>query len=449
MFKVDELIKVIQGRLLFGKKDTLVSGVSIDSRTIKAGELFIALKGNHFDGHDFVNEAIKKKAGAVIVEELKNKKDKFPIPIIKVKDALVALADIANYHRKKFNIAVIGITGSNGKTTVKDMLAWILETKFKVLKNPGTQNNQIGLPMALLKLDKNFAVAVLEMGTNHFGEIPYLTRIAQPHIGIITNIGPAHLEFLKNLKCVYREKAALINNLIPPSIAVLNMDDDLLRQNIKDNNKFIIGFAIKRNADYRASKIKRKKKQVEFLVNKRYCIQLNTAGFINVYNALAAISVARLFGIDYNIIAQRLANFKFPQGRLIFINKDNINFIDDTYNSNPASLKEALDTLDNLKVKGKKIFIMGDMLELGSQKENFHCLAGKQIAKVCDILITVGENARLAAKGAQEAGLDKRSIFNCCNSPEAKTLLINQIRPQKNDVILVKGSRLMQMEKVM
>lgn len=449
MFKINEVIETTHGRLISGKKDAFLKGISIDSRTIRENDLFIAIKGSRFDGHNFVGEAIKEKAAAVIVDRLGLVIPRsVKIPIIKVGDTTKALADIAAYYRQYFNIPVIGITGSNGKTTTKDMLAWILEAKYKVLKNPGTQNNQIGLPLTLLKLNKNFDIAVLEMGTNHFGEIDYLTRIAKPNIGIINNIGPAHLEFLKNLQGVYREKYSLINNLISPSIAILNMDDRFLRRNRNDKDKFVIGFGINSNTDYKASKIKIKNQSIEFLVNSRYTIRLNTLGVNNVYNALASITVARLLGVDYNIIVKRLSDFKFPKARLNLINKDNINFIDDTYNSNPASLEEALNTLEHLKIKGRKIFIMGNMLELGRHQENFHRLAGREIARICDILITVGGLTRLTAKAALKAGLDARSIFSCSCCRNAKTILYNRVIPNKNDIVLVKGSRLMQMEKV-
>ena len=446
MFKISELIKITHGRQYGSVQDALVRGISIDSRTIRTGDLFIAIKGNRFDGHDFLKEAVRKKAAGVIVKEGLDKSVK--VPVIVVKDTIRALADIAAYHRKKFNIPVVGVTGSNGKTTTKDMAAWILEKKFKVLKNPGTQNNQIGLPMTLLKLNKNFDIAVLEMGTNHFGEIGYLARVAKPNIGIINNIGPAHLEFLKNLAGVYREKYSLIKNLAFPSIAILNLDDRFLIRNIRDKDKFVIGFGINHNADYRASGIKRTKNGIEFLVNSRCAIKLKSVGVNNIYNALPAISVARLLGMDYNMIAERLEDFEFPAGRLTLIKKDKINFIDDTYNSNPASLGQALDALHNIKTKGRKIFIMGDMLELGRSKENIHRLAGRGIARVADVLITVGSLTRLAAVEANKAGLDINSIFNCDSCEEAKELLFNRIIPKKDDIILVKGSRLMQMEKI-
>jgi UDP-N-acetylmuramoyl-tripeptide--D-alanyl-D-alanine ligase len=446
MFKLNEIIAATAATLISGKSDISVENISINSRTIRKGDLFIAIKGSRFDGHDFVQPAIKKGAIAIIVEKKPNRR--IAVPLIKVHDTKKALAQIAQFQRKKFNLPVVGITGSNGKTTAKDMLAWILEKKFRVLKNPGTQNNQIGLPMTLLKLNKNFDLVVLEMGTSHFGEIAYLAKVALPTIAIITNIGPAHLEFLKNLAGVYREKISLLPHLIAPSVAVLNMDDNFLRRQQNDKNRFVLGFAIKNHADFRATRIKREKSGIEFLVNSRVKIKLRTTALNNVYNALAAISVARLLGLDYNIISQRLSHFTFPRGRFSFFHTDKINFIDDTYNSNPASLKSALDTLSGLEVLGRKILVMGDMLELGKEKKEFHRLAGKEIAKAFDILITVGELSRLTAQEALKSGLNQQSIFNCDSAQEAKRLLLRRLNPTKDDLILVKGSRLMQMEKV-
>jgi len=451
MFRIDELITVTSGRLIAGKRrEVLTGGISIDSRTLKKDDLFIAIKGARFDGHDFIAAAVKKKAAAVIVDRLN-----FPafkpaaVPLIKVRDTVRALSDIAAYHRRRFNIPVVGITGTNGKTTAKEMIAWVLQKQYRVLKNPGTQNNHIGLPMALLRLDKNVDVAVLEMGTNHPGEIARLTQIARPNIGIITNIGPAHLEFLHDLKGVYREKSFLINNLVAPSLAVLNMDDRFLRRNKDDNDKIVVGFALNHNADYKASKIKKgSRADIEFSVNSRHRVRLNTPGTCNVYNGLAAITVARLLGMDYNTITASLSDFEFPKSRLNLVNVDSVSFIDDTYNSNPGSLAQALEALAGINTAGRKIFIMGDMLELGSGKESLHRLAGKRIAEVCDALITVGRLTRLTAQAAGQAGLAADSVFTCDCAKQARRVLYKRLKPNKDDIVLIKGSRLMQMEKI-
>jgi UDP-N-acetylmuramoyl-tripeptide--D-alanyl-D-alanine ligase len=453
MFKIDELLKATKGRLVRGRKDTAIKGISIDSRTISPKEAFIAIKGNNFDGHDFIHEAIRKKAKAVILESPRHHVTTSPrdICLIQVKDTIKALGDIAKFQRHKFNIPVIAVTGSNGKTTVKEMIAWVLAGKFKVLKNPGTKNNNIGLPLALINLDNTYDIAVLEIGTNHFGEVRNLAKIAQPNIGIITNIGHSHLEYFKDLKGVFREKYTLIENLQPPNLAILNVDDVWLRREAlkKTKKPVILTFSSKNKSDFFASDIKYYANKLTFLVNAKLKMTLKTLGRFNIYNALVAVSVARLFGMEYKDISERLSSFRFPRSRLNFIELNNLRFIDDSYNSNPFSLKNALEALENFKTKGRKIFVMGDMLELGDSKRLFHWEAGYQVSKICDAFIAVGELSGLTAQTARKSGLDIRNIFSCQTSCEARDILLNKISPTSDDIILVKGSRGMKMENVL
>ena len=449
MFKVDELIKATKARLASSKKDAIIKGISIDSRIIKPGEAFVAIKGNNFDGHDFIGEVINKGASCIIKEAAVKKDIGTNTVVIEVKDTIRALGDIAQYQRKKFDIPVIAVTGSNGKTTAKEMIARVLSGKFKVLKNFGTKNNHIGLPMALLGLDSSYDLAVLEVGTNHFGEIAYLAKICSPNIVVITNIGSSHLEFLNNLKGVFKEKYTLINKLKAPYLAILDSDDGLLKKEItkKIKKPFIISFGIKNKSDFIAQDIKASNGKIEFLVNRKYAFTLNTLGHYNIYNALAAITAGRIFGLDYGDIARRLSDFDFPQSRLKLAEFNNIRFIDDTYNSNPLSLRQALEALERFKTKGRKIFIMGDMLELGSRKDIFHYEAGRKIAGICDVFITVGELSCLSAKGARDSGFTKDS-FHCKSASEARDILLKKISPTPEDIVLVKGSRSMKMEEV-
>ncbi len=446
MFKVSELLKATGGRLVSGRLDLRVQGISTDTRTIKRGELFIAIKGNRFDGHDFISQAIKKGAKAILVtKKFKVKKE---IAAILVKDTLRALGDIAHFHRRRFSIPVIGITGSNGKTTTKDMVCFLLESKYHVLRNQGSQNNQIGLPLTLLKLNKNHNLVVLEMGTNHFGEIKRLSRIAGANIGVMLNIGPSHLEFLRNLKSVFQEKYNLIKNLKSPAIGILNKDDPFLSfilRNIK--NKFLISFGLKKGCDFQARDLKLYNNRLVFKLDK-YLFRLNTLGIFNVYNALASITIERIFGIDYPDIVSRISRFRFPQGRLNLRKINKTIFIDDTYNSNPASLGEALGVLKNIRPKARKIAVLGDMLELGPKAKEFHIEAGRQLSGICDIIITAGDLSRLAALTAKKEGLKDSAIFMCSSSKEAKEALFNMVKPKDGDVILVKGSRMMKMEEI-
>lgn len=450
MFKVTELLAATKGRLISGSKEAKVDAISIDSRTLQPKEAFIAIKGSNFDGHNFINEAIKKGACCIIKQTGDTPWLIGKVAVIEVRDTAKALGDIARFWREKFPIPLIAVTGSNGKTTTKEMLAWVLSQRFKVLKNEGTKNNQIGLPLTLLKLNLNDDIAVLEVGTNHFGEVRYLAKICLPNIAVINNIGPAHLEYLRNLKGVFQEKCALIEELKKPYLAVLNSDDSLLRRQVSKRTKrpFIISFGIKNKSDFFASDVNILNSRIEFLVNAKYKFRLKTAGYYNVYNALVAISVARIFGLEYPDIVKRLATFKFPSRRLNFITLNKIKFIDDTYNSNPLSLKQALDALANFRTKGRKIFVMGDMLELGREEKLLHAQMGSKIGEACDTFITVGKLAKLAAEKAVSCGFNTKNIFTCESTTQARDILFKQISPTFNDVVLVKGSRAMKMEEV-
>jgi UDP-N-acetylmuramoyl-tripeptide--D-alanyl-D-alanine ligase len=428
-----------------------VDGVSTDTRTLKPSEAFLALRGDNFDGHDFILQAIKKGASCVICEKPLTGGDKArKTPLVIVKDTQKALGDLARFQRNKFSIPVIAVTGSNGKTTAKEMIACVLGTRYKVLKSEGTRNNQIGLPLALLKLKKTDELAVLEIGTSHFGEVEYLAQTCRPNLGVITNIGPAHLQHFKTLNGVLKEKSALLKGLLSPQIAVLNTDDPFLAKEAarKKFRPFVVGFGLKNQSDFFAHKIRLAKGSLEFLVNAKNQFNLKTPGCYNVYNALAAAAVGRLFGLEYRQIISALSGFNFPRSRLNFLTLNRVRFIDDTYNSNPLSLEAALNTLEDMQIKGRKILVMGDMLELGAQAAFLHRQAGRLAARACDTFITVGSLSKLAAQSARDCGFRKGSIFSCDSCAQARELLYKEILPRKDDIVLVKGSRRMKMEEM-
>jgi UDP-N-acetylmuramoyl-tripeptide--D-alanyl-D-alanine ligase len=301
-----------------------------------------------------------------------------------------------------------------------------------------------------LNLDESYDIAVLEIGTNHFGEVGNLATISKPNIGVITNIGSAHLEYFKNLRGVLKEKSSLLDHLESPGIAVLNADDNLLKGKISSKNSFkAIGAGIKNRSDFFASGIKRKGEKLEFCVNQKYRFTLRTLGYYNIYNALIAVAIGRIFGMEYSVLSQRLTYFNFPQSRLNLLELNKIKFINDTYNSNPVSLREALDVLGNFRTKGRKIFVMGDMLELGKQKGLFHRKAGLEASGVCDVFITVGRLSKFAAREARLNGLDAKNIFTCESTLEAKDILFKKINLCPEDIVLIKGSRSMKMEEVL
>jgi len=267
---------------------------------------------------------------------------------------------------------------------------------------------------------------------------------------VLTNIGPSHLEFLKNLKGVLKEKSGLLDNLASPSIALLNSDDQYLRCLLKRGHRIprLFSFGIKEKSDFSAKCIKLDGARVRFKVNRSFDFSLSTLGTHNVYNALAAIAVGRILGLGLGEIALRLADFDFPKGRLKLIELKGLKFIDDTYNSNPLSLNNALLALGVMKCKGRKILIMGDMMELGSQKELLHRQVAGSITNICDVLVSVGSLSALTARAARAAGFKSKNIFCCVSVQQARDLLFNKISPGARDIILVKGSRSMKMEEV-
>jgi len=450
MFKVDEIIQATKGRLIQGRLTDKITGIGIDSRRLKPQEAFLALAGKNFDGHDFISNALKSKVSCLIVEKSPHFSIPAAVAVIKVKDTVLALGDIARFQRQKINLPVIAVTGSNGKTTAKEMIAWVLSAQARVLKNEGTKNNQIGLPQTLIQLTKQDRFAVVEIGTNHFGEVDYLAKIARPNIGIITNIGPSHLEFLNDLKGVAKEKTTLLNNLAKPAIALLNADDKSFNRmiNRSRNGTQIFSFGVNSKCDFRASEIKRENGKLGFKVNAKFNFQLSTLGDYNIYNALSAIAVGRIFGLSYSLMRARLAAFKFPKGRLNLVEFKGLKFIDDTYNSNPLSLSAALTAFGAAVCPGRKILIMADMLELGKQKELLHRQIAWSITNTCDRLIAVGSLARITARGVRENGMPAKHIFCCSNAAAARDLLFKKIFPGADDLILVKGSRSMKMEEV-
>ncbi|HUK99284.1 MAG TPA: UDP-N-acetylmuramoyl-tripeptide--D-alanyl-D-alanine ligase [Nitrospirota bacterium] len=432
-----------------------IKGVSIDSRNINEGELFIAIKGERFDGHDFVSDALKKGAWGALVERTVLEKNFGSLGglknILPVEDTLYALQEMSYMHRKKFAIPVIGITGSNGKTTTKEMLAEILKQKGAVLKNEGNLNNHIGVPLTLIKLNKKHKAAIIEMGMSAPGEIDMLARLSSPTIGVITNIGPAHLEFLGSLDMIAQVKGELLSNIRADGITVLNADDKYFGY-LK--NKFhgrTIAFGIENKADVQALDIQQGEDFIDFSLaaeGSKKEIRLRALGRHNVYNALAAAAAAIAadmpidaikYGLDdFSPIAMR-SEIKQLQGRTILA---------DYYNANPASMEAALRALMSIKTSNKTIAVLGDMLELGKYSLEAHREIGKSAVRLgVDIVIVMGQFSANVAEGAIEEGMPKERVFATNTHKEAATLIRHLSRP--GDVVLIKGSRGMKMEKIL
>jgi len=428
-------------------KEIDLSKVSTDSRSVKKGDFFIALKGANFNGDNFTGEALCRGAiGAVTALSFpgRNLQLKGKI-VIQVKDATRALSAIASAHRKKFRIPVIAITGSNGKTTVKDMTAAALSARYNVLKNEGTKNNNIGLPLTLLKLNQKHSACVVELGMNHKGEIKDLCRIASPDIAVITNVGPSHLEFLRDLDGVYRAKREILESFkYKRGTVVLNGDDKYLRR-IKEDNFRIVRFGFDGGNDY-AEILGTGKNKISFSVDSGEIFAINMLGLHNVYNALAAIAVARLMKVPYRPIERSLAGFRPAGMRMTSEGVRGIDIINDSYNSNPLSMSAALETLETYPALSRWV-VFGDMLELGDRSEYFHRMAGVLVAKSgADGLLTFGKYSRYTLAEAGASGMHKEKLWHCRNHADAANILKKVA--VKGDVILVKGSRSMKMEKV-
>jgi len=446
MFSAKDIIEATGGLLMNGSPASEFSGVSTDTRKIEEGSLFIAIKGPNFDGHDFTAEAAKKGAfGAVVIRDITPPNDDFIV--IKVKETVKALGDIAGFHRSRFDIPVIALTGSNGKTTAKEMLALILSAKYKVLKNEGTENNYIGVPQTLLKLSKDYDIAVVELGTNHPGEIAYLADIVRPNCGMIINIGPSHLEFFGSVENVMKEKLDLLKRLGEDALAVVNGDDAGLVANAKKICEEVLTFGLGEGCDFMAGQIHESDCGINFALNGIYLVKLRTLGRHNVYNALAAIAAASLYGIGAEAAAKALEDFVPPKLRMEYQKCDGIEFIFDCYNSNPASLKSAIETLRDLEAGERKVLIAGDMLELGASGQELHREVGRFAAKAkIDIFVSVGPLSGYILEGAQEEGIGGKSLLRFENSVEAAKALKDILR--KGDLVLVKGSRGMKMEEI-
>ncbi|MFA5059924.1 MAG: UDP-N-acetylmuramoyl-tripeptide--D-alanyl-D-alanine ligase [Candidatus Omnitrophota bacterium] len=447
MLNLNDILLATGGRQLSGKRHALIRSVSTDSRTLKRGDLFIALCGKNFDGHNFLRKVIARSAAAIIV----SKKVSLPhtdIPIIFVDDTTQALGQIARFHRRRFKIPVIAITGSAGKTTTKEMIAAVLEKKYKVLKNIATLNNNIGVPMTLLKLNKTHKIVVVELGTNHFGEIAQLAQIAEPTVSLLTNIGESHLEFLKTPAGVFKEKFNIIRRMQENGLVIFNKDDRFLRTiPNKAKGKEFISFGIKSQSDIKAGNIQEPDSgSLCFTVNDRQKFCLQVFGSHNVYNALAAISCGRLFKVNDQKIKEALLEFKNLYGRGVFKKVKSWNILDDSYNANPMSLRSSIETLSRLKTKGRKILVCGDMLELGSKSEQLHRKIGKLVGRSnIDSIITLGNLSKFISLEAKKQNKNLKS-YHCHRIEHVHKILKSDLN--SGDVILIKGSRGLRMERV-
>ncbi|MDA8173694.1 MAG: UDP-N-acetylmuramoyl-tripeptide--D-alanyl-D-alanine ligase [Nitrospiraceae bacterium] len=457
MLRLKELLEATGGTLVNGNNagPTVFPGLSTDSRTIAPGELFVALKGDNFDGNDFLEAACVKAAGAVV----SRKPASLPSgkAIIVVPDTLKALQSIARYIRGKAGIPVIGITGSNGKTTTKEMTAAVLGSKLKILKSAGNLNNHIGLPLNLCKLAPEHEAAVLEMGASRLGDIKELCEIALPTHGVLTNVGQSHLEgFGGSMEKLLDTKLDLAR---AAQTVIYNADDPLLAPPIERmGGKKLISFGIRNKAHIRAAEetIEFAPSGVRFGLESSFAamdgkvrVQLPVQGAFNVYNALAAIAAGAALGISPGDAARALESFKGAPMRYEIKQVRGFTVLSDMYNANPSSMEAAVNELARMARnarKGRAIAVLGDMLELGPCSEDAHRKLGGLLAATVDELITVGPMMDLACAEFKKSGEGKNASI-CADSAEAGRLLKGKLR--EGDTVLIKGSRGMKMERVL
>mgnify|MGYP001163581682 FL=1 len=442
-FTISEIVNKTGGRLVQGEHNTIINSVSTDSRTLVSGDLFVAIIGKNFDGHDFIHQA--KQNGAIGIVISKSADINLPV-VIEVQDTLIAYGKIANLHRNRFEIPIVAITGSNGKTTTKDMVAEILGQRHAVFKSKKNFNNRIGIPNRLLQLNAQDEIGVLEIGSNQPGEIKHLSSIVEPNVSVITNIGFSHLEFLESIEGVFREKVSILEHA---DLAILNADDDYTERIQHEFPVDFVTFGHKNPADVFASNIDidnhgRPKFHLQFDDQDVEEIHLRCAGTHNISNALAAACVGKWAGLSCQEIRIGLEHFSPPEMRLQWIKVDNFNIINDAYNSNPNSARVALDMLSNTYTKGKRIAILGDMLELGTQAPQFHFEIGQYIRPNVKTLITVGDCSRKISEGLQH---EMASINHCDTADEATDVLRDVVA--SGDLVLLKGSRSIELERIL
>ena len=447
-----EVTQAVDGALIAGDMDSAITGVSIDTRTLQAGDLFFALKGENSDGHEFIGRALKAGAGAVIVSDESAVPPGLDKPVVKVQDVLWSLGDLAGYYRSKFDVRVIGITGSVGKTTTKEMLSAILERKWSVLKNEMNYNNEIGVPLTLFQLDPGHEVAVLEMAMRGLGEIRRLAQIARPEIGVITNIGISHIERLGSQGAIAEAKCELLQELPAEGLAVLNAEDGYFAVMRDRFGGRVISFGSLKDADIIVSRIKQSKEgRCKFVIVKEGAsiqVSMPIVGSCNIYNALAAAAVAIGMGVDLATIKDGLENFAQPSMRMELIkSKQGFTVLNDAYNASPASVVAALKTLQALAGYDRKIVVLGNMLELGDYAPKAHRDIGSAIARGgVSKLVAVGELAADIIEGAKSAGFPEENIEWYPDSASAAADLKSQVKG--GDAVLVKGSRAMKMEEI-
>lgn len=444
----DEIVKAVGGKVILRGNKNKFNDISIDTRKLNKGSVFIAIKGENFNGNKFIHKAVENGAAFCIVDEVLFEKDfiaQHDVTIVQVKDTKKALLDLAEYYRSTLDIKVVAITGSTGKTSTKDITASVLRSKFKVFKTSGNFNNEIGLPLMIFELDNTYDIAVLEMGMSHFDEIHRMAKAARPDIAMMTNIGISHIENLHSRENILKAKLEITDFFKDNNILIVNGDNDLL-STVKLNNVHVIQTSLKDEKDFSAGDLVLSENSSEFSVSEKgqkfSSIKLSMPGKHNVENAMLAIACARSLGLTYEEIKKGLLNLDLTAMRLDIVNGDNIIIVDDSYNASPDSMRAAIDVTKNIKGK-RKIAILGTMRELGEKSEEAHKNVGVYAKENnIDKLLIIGEFSRAYLEGYN----DEENFKSFKDAEELIKFVEKNIR--RGDVFLVKASRLMKFENI-
>lgn len=443
-----EAAELADGQLLCpaGEGGRLLAGVGCDSRAVQPGDLFVAIPGRRVDGHDFVGQAVARGAAAAMVSRL-------PVglapALILVEDTVAALGRLAAGWRRRLDPTVVAVTGSVGKTTTKDLTAAVLGRRFPVLRSEGNLNTEVGVPLTLLRLEERHRVAVLEMAMRGEGQIAYLAALARPRVGVLTVVGEAHIELLGSREAIARAKGELLEALPPGGLAVLNADDPWQRRLAARTRARVVWYGLGPGAGVRAADLEeRGVAGVSFTLlagdEPPVRVRLPWPGRHHVADALAAAAVGVSLGVPAAEAAAALEGARLSGMRWEVTRAGGITVVDDSYNASPASMLAALEALS--RAGGRRVAVLGDMLELGSSAEEGHRRVGRAAAAACDLLVAVGDLAAVLAEEAVAAGLPRDRVHRCPTAAEAAELVQTLVEP--GDVVLCKGSRAMELDRV-
>ena len=453
---LDEIVRAIQGDSRTELRPYSIAEISLDSRTTKPGSVFFAIAGERFDGHDFVAAAFEAGAVAAVVQRAMAEKLTAKMPewlaqgraLILVDEVTAALGRLAHFHRTQVSAEVIAVVGSNGKTTTKSMIDHVLRGKLAGSASPKSYNNAIGVPLTLLGVSGADEYVVVEMGTNHPGEIATLAAIAEPNIAVITSIAEEHLEGLRDLAGVAAEECAVLPAVRAGGFAALNVDAPYLRDWPRPEHLTAATFGTAADADLRVGSVAQSESHLRFVVNDRFEYRVPVIGAHNALNAAAAIAVARRLGLTHEEVAERLATFRLPAMRNERLNLSGVEVINDAYNANPGSVRAAIDTLETLPSRGRKIGVFGEMRELGAVSDEMHRrIAERLLSSRLDAIYLIGTSFERACRAASNGTLFTRPIVICESVEQCAALLGAQVRG--GDTVLLKASRGVGLERIL